>query len=545
MAKRVVVYGGTAAGVAAALAAARSGSETVLIERGDHIGGMVASGLGLIDSLRNSAFGGIVYEFLTRVRAHYADTDGPDSPPYRLTYDGLLMEPRIAERALDEMVQAQPRLTVLKRHQLVSAEKDESRLVASTYKNRDTGEDVRYEHAVAIDGTYEGDLAAAAGAAFRVHREGRKEFGERFAGEIFFDPRYYKQEIHPSSTGEASPYIQANCFRVNLSDADDRVPITKPGAYSDLCAHYRMLLQDFDRGRIRHLNEILWLNPMVNRKYLLNGHIEALTSANVAELSVEWAEGDWETRDRLFDYYRSYTLGLLYFLQNDPQMPLVPKSDVNRFGLPADEYPNEGHFPWQLYVRVGRRLIGEYQISEHDAVPPEGRERPAIHRDTIAIFEHGFDAHPCRDRRKPGSMIITDDGFELLEGVIYFKSKYKAINKPSSIPYRAIVPEKVDGLLVPVALSATSVAFSSIRMEPVWMAAAEAAGRAASQAINDNVEVRKVDVRRLQNNLLDAGQVLVYFPQLDFKHPDFKAIQLQAVEQDHPDFDLKSLGVEA
>jgi len=538
---QIVVYGGTAAGVAAAIAAARSGCEAVLIERGDHLGGMVASGLGLIDSLRNNAFGGICRDLIANARRYYSDKYGPDSTELKLTYGGLFMEAHVAERLLDRMIRDEPGVTLLKRHELLQAQTEGHRLVGSTYLNRDTGEEVRFAHSVAIDTTYEGDLAAAAGAAYRVGREGRREFGERFAGEVFFDPRYYKQEIHPGSTGEPSPFIQANCFRLTLSDARDRVPIERPEMYGDVYPRFRFLLDDYDRGRIRHLNETLWLNPLANHKYCLNGHIEALTSVNVAELSAQWAEGSWSTRESLYRYYKAHTLGLLHFLQHDSKVPLVPQADASRFGLPADEYEHDAHFPWQLYVRQGRRIVGEYTVTEHDAVPESERDRPSIHGDAIAVYEHGFDSHPCRDRASSGAIVRASDGFELLEGVIYFKSKYKAVNRPATLPYRAIVPEKVDGLLVPAALSATSVAYSAIRMEPVWMAAAEAAGRAASQALSEGVDVRNIDTCRLQKTLLKAGQVLVYFPELALDDPDFAPIQLQALESDHPDFNLEGL----
>jgi hypothetical protein len=208
--------------------------------------------------------------------------------------------------------------------------------------------------------------------------------------------------------------------------------------------------------------------------------------------------------------------------------------------LPPDEYPEEGNFPWQLYVRQARRIKGEYLITEHDSIPEEGRQRPRIHKDSISIYEHTFDVHACRNRDGKGSTAKTADGFELLEGVIWVRhmNRLKAVNRPATIPYRAIVPEKVDGLLVPAALSATHVAFSAIRMEPAWMATGQAAGVAAVQAIQQKSSLRIIDVRQLQRTLVQQGQVLAYFKDLSLDDPSFRSAQLKAVEEDWPDFDL-------
>jgi hypothetical protein len=540
----ILVYGGAIAGVAAAIAAARAGCRTLLVERGNHIGGMTASGLGSIDTLRDNAFGGIFHEFLGRVREYYFQTYGKDSDQYRLTYGGFFMEPHVAENILMEMVANEKNLQTRHRLELLEAIKAEHTVIGSTYRHRDTGEALRVSHRVAIDGTYEGDFAAAAGVACRVGREGRREYDEQFAGVIYYDWRHHRREILPQSTGEPSPFIQANCFRLTVSgDPSKRLPIPKPDGYAELRAYYRDLLDDFASGRARFLRDILWLTPLANEKYCINGHVEALTSMDLAEHSAEWAVGDWATRDRLFQHYKDYTLGLLYFLQNDPGVPLLPREDARSLGLPPDEYLNDGHFPWQLYVRQGRRIVGEYVITEHDSRRRPDRDRPPTHRDAIATYEHSFDSHASRHRNSPGAIAKTKDGFELIEGVFYLRSRdpLKAVNRPAAIPYCAIVPEKVDGLLVPGALSATSVAYSAIRMEPAWMATGQAAGVAAAQAIAENVNVRAIDVGRLQQTLVEQGQVLVYFRDLALDDPDFQEIQLAALGADLHSFDVSEL----
>ena len=450
----------------------------------------------------------------------------------------------MAEEILGSMMAAEPNLRILRRHQLLTVEKDGVTVTGSTYRDRDTGATVGVSHAVAIDGTYEGDLAAAAGVPYRIGREGRKEFGEKFAGVIFHDWRYHRREILPESTGEPSEFVQANCFRMTLcDDAATRVRIERPASYADWLPLYRDLLVDFDSGRVRNIRDILWLNPLANRKYCVNGHIEALTSLNLTGLGKAWIESDWDGREELFTRYREFSAGLFYFLQNDPAIPFVPREDVRCFGLAPDEYTAEGHFPWQLYVRQGRRIHGEYVVTEHDSVPHPGRERPAIPKDAIGIYEHNFDSHACRDRNEPGAIVRTSDGFELIEGVIFHRSRITrdAPNRPASIPYRALLPERVDGIIVPTALSASNVAFTAIRMEPAWMSTGQAAGVAAALAVTGKISPRRIDARRLQSILAKQGQVLAYFRDLSPDDPDFADVQLAAVEMDHSRYDCASL----
>ncbi len=540
----VLVVGGTVGGVAAALAAARLGCRTLLVERGSHVGGMTASGLGSIDTTRVNAFGGIFREFIDRVRQTYVSRYGPDSEQYRLTYGGFFMEPHVAEATLWDMLEAEPLLTCWRDVELDSAELDGQRVVGARFHRRLTGESLSVRATVSVDTTYEGDLAAAAGVPYRVGREGRSEFGERYAGVIYYDWRPHRQEVHPSSTGEPSDVIQANCFRLTVTDDPAvRLPFWRPDTYADHLPLYRALAGDGLSGRIRFLTEILWLNRLANRKYCVNGHIEALSSIDLAEPARRWPEAGWAERDRLFRTYVDYTVGLFHFLQNDPSIPRIMREEARCFGLAPDEYPDSGGMPWQLYVRQGRRIEGVSKLVESDSIPVPGRARPDIHRDAIATYEHSFDSHACRDRLEPGAIVRTDDGFELIEGVIWFRNKNHLVspNRPATIPYGAIVPREHDGLLVPMALSATNVAYSSIRMEPVWMSVGQAAGVAAAIAVEQGVQPRHVPIDQLQSTLVERHQVLVYFDDLQLEDDDFADIQRLAVRDGAPSFSAADL----
>ena len=537
----VLVYGATAGGIAAAVAAARMGRTVALVERGEHIGGMATAGLHMIDILRKNATGGICREHIGDVRDYYVNTYGQDSEQYRLTFGGYWAEPHAAQKLFQRMLDDEDRITLLKRHELRQVLAAEGRVTGCVFDNRDGGRPLRVDAAVTIDATYEADVAAAAGVDYRVGREARGEYDERFAGKVYYDWRYNRQCFLPESTGEASPYIQAACFRLTLAtDPGRRRAFAKPDTYRDFLPLYKGVLSDFESGRARRLHEVIYLTPHPNGKRGGNGHIEAVTSLNLAEYICDWPDGDWDARDRLYRLHRDYTEGLWWFLQHDPAVTWLVRDEALCYGLASDEYPDNDCFPPQLYIRQARRIVGRHTFTEHDAVPTGGRVRPHVHPDAIAVCDHNFDCHPCRNRGGDGTA-RADDGFELIEGVMWFRNKLKSYNRVTTVPYRCMLPEAVDGLLVPVGLSASHVGFTALRMEPLWMATGQAAGVAAAQAIADKTTPAKIDTRKLQDTLLDQGHVLVYFDGLEPDDPDFKAVQRAAVDQDWPTYDPAGL----
>ena len=534
----VLVCGATPGGIAAAVAAARQGLRVVLAERGEHIGGVAAAGLHMIDILRKDAIGGVFREHIGETRRTYVEQYGPDSEQYRLTFGGYWAEPHVAGPLLRGLVDREAGITLLIRHALSRVLIDGRRVTGCEFTDRDSGEPCEIAAPVTIDATYEADVAAGAGVGYRVDREGRAEFGERFAGEVYYDWRHNRQHFLPETTGEPSPHIQAACFRLTLAtDPVRRRAFVKPDSYSDFQPLYRGLLSDFETGRCRRLHETIYFTPHPNGKHSANGHIEAVTSMNLAEYIRGWPDGDWEARDRLYRLYRDYTEGLWWFLQHDPAVPWLVREEALCYGLATDEYPQNDHFPPQLYIRQARRIVGVHTFTEHDAVPSGDRERPGIHPDTIAVCDHNFDCHPCRNRGGDGT-VRAEDGFELVEGVMWFRNKLKSYNRVTTVPYRCMVPEQVDGLLVPVGLSASHVGFTALRMEPLWMATGQAAGVAAAHAVADGVLPRNVDVRRLQDALLEQRQVLVYFEGLKPEDPAFEEIQRTAIGEDCPTYDL-------
>ncbi len=514
----VCVLAATPAGIAASLAAARAGSAVVLAERGSHIGGLPANGLGVTDIATRSTIGGIFKEFISRVKGHYVSTYGPASAQARDSSDGYHFEPHVAENVFERLLSEASRVKLLREHQFDGqVETVNGKLRSLIVTNRRTGQTTRIRARVFVDATYEGDLAAAAGVPFRIGRESREETIEPYAGvfysyfgtkEIFADPR----------TGQGDGRIQAYNYRLCLTDRDDlRLLPEKPADYRR--ADYASLVEDVRAGWVTAFGAtpvttagLFNIVRIPNGKSDTNNHHNSLVSTDLPEENQPWPEANWEWREKFEKRLRDYTLGLLWFAQNDPELPEWLRTQARRWGLAKDEYTDNGNFPRQVYVREGRRIVGEYDFSAHDAMVFPGAPRTAIHADSITAAHYAIDSHALR-KREPGKRAL--DGFLGLGHITH----------PYTVPYGVMVPKKVDGLLVPVAVSATHLGFGTLRMEPCWMAMGQAAGVAAHLAAHSSQEVRSVDIGRLQRTLLDSGQVLVHFRDLTGREPWFKAMQ--------------------
>ena len=524
----VVVYGGTPGGIAAALAAARAGRTVALAEYHHHFGGMAASGLGKSDIENRDAIGGIFREFTRRVRADYVRRYGEGSQNVKLSHDGYYYEPSVAERVFGEMIADAKSIRTFAGHRLREAVRNGNRLAAVRLENRKSKEMVELRGKVFIDGTYEGDLAAFAGAPFRVGRESRADFGEIHAGVVYQD--YETRTFLPGTTGQGDGRIQAYTFRLCLTTnlKNSRVLDAPPPDYDR--SAYLGYLDDWKAGRLGATKDAkpgrgyyaptfgtlvrsLSLTELPNEKFDVNMNPRPL-GFPFAGINDEYPNADWEQREKITARIRNLTLGLLYFLQNDSAVPEEHRKLARQYNLPRDEFQDNSNFPWQLYVREARRIEGEYTFSEQDVIlaPDGGRAR--IHADSVAAADFPIDSFPVQSREPLAT--------KALEGYILMLDEF---TQPYQLPYRIMVPQRVDGLLVPVAASATHVAFSTIRMEPTWMALGQAAGEAASLAIETGVPVRTVDVGMLQRRLLKSGHVLTFFRDLDLKDPAYAALQ--------------------
>lgn len=524
----VVVYGGTPGGVASAISAARLGRSVALVEYHKHLGGMTTSGLGKSDIETREAIGGLFVEFTRQVRDYYVEMYGPSSENVKLARDGYYYEPSVAQKVMDTMVARETRIHVLVHHRLEEAIRSGNRLRAIRVRNRSTGQLLELRGGVFIDGTYEGDLLAFAGARYRLGREGRAEFNELHAGVVYQD--HETRAFLAGTTGEGDRRIPAYTFRLCLTtDAANSRPLTAPPPDYDR-SHYTGYLDDWRSGRFappkvmkdgagyfaptfNTVVRAISIAELPNRKTDINMNPRAL-GFPFAGINYDYPEAGWEERERITAKIRNLTIGLLYFLQNDPEIPPEHRKLARQYHFARDEFTGNDNFPWQLYVREARRLIGLYTLSENDTIvgPELGRTR--IHEDAIAAGEFPVDSFPVRGR-EPGHNVA-------LEGYIFMLDN---LTRPYQIPYRVMVPETVDGLLVPVAASTTHIAFSTVRLEPTWMAMGQAAGAAAHLALAARAEPRTINPAQLQRLLLTRDHVITFFSDIDRKHPAYAASQ--------------------
>ncbi len=506
----VVVIGATPGGIAAAIAAARHGHTVALAEYRTHVGGMSASGLGKSDITKADAIGGLWDEFVGRVRDYYKKTYGENSDQFVKCKDGYFYEPSVAEKIFNEMLAEQKSIKLFLGYRMMETFREYRTLTGVKLINRSTAEIVDLRGAVFIDATYEGDLAALAGAEYRAGRESRAEFNEANAGVIYMDHK--TRALLPGTTGEGDDRLVAYTYRLCLTNnPDNRILPKKPDGYSrDTYVNYFL---DLKLGRIDSMVKALSIAEIPNQKYDVNMKPWPL-GFPFAEMNKGYAEADWDLREYQEKRLRNTTLGLLYFLQNDPEVPEADRALAQTYGLPKDEFTDNENFPWCLYVREARRIVGEYTLSERDLMLAPESGRAPVHEDAISAGEFPIDSFPTR-RYEPGHE-------EALEGYILMLDK---LTQPYQIPYRVMIPKDIDGLIVPVACSATHIAFSSVRLEPTWMSLGEAAGVAAHWSISQGQPPRHIMVGFVQQLLISNGSVLTYFEDLAKDHPAFKMCQ--------------------
>ncbi|WP_101295815.1 FAD-dependent oxidoreductase [Halegenticoccus soli] len=554
----IVVLGATPGGIAAAIAAARMGRSPIVLERSAHVGGLPANGLGATDIITRDAVGGLFSEFVERVRDYYVRTYGPASEQVADCRDGYHFEPSVAEAVFEGMLVDHPAVTVRRCREFdheeelsslgdggeshASVATDDGRVAAITVEDRNGGQRERYHGDVFVDATYEGDLAAAADVSYRIGREGVDAHGEPLAGKVY---AAWAGTADAVSTGRGDNAIQAYNYRLCLTTGEEKASIEKPPNYDR--SEYLPLAEDIRTGNHTHAGGeeftpegIEWavsLAPLPNGKVDANNSHLTKLSTDLPEENWPWPSAGWAWRDRFAGRLRNYTLGLLYFLQHDPEVPEATREQVGEWGLAADEYEDNDHFPRQVYVREGRRVEGEYTFTAYDALPVgvddealpgnvsvtvahdphrPTHSRPPIHPSSVTANHYALDSHGVR-KREPARPHL--DGFVFLAEP----------TEPYTVPFGVLVPKRIDGLLTPVPVSGTHIGFSTLRMEPCWMALGEAAGVAASLSLDQECQVRNLPISLLQRELLAGGTVLIHYEDVDRTHPAFEALQFFGV----------------
>ncbi len=508
----VVVIGGTGAGVACAVRAAREGCRVLLVQHNGHVGGMMTNGLMQWDALYGGPRSPIFTEMLQNIEGYYIETFGRDSKTHqtiRCTHEHYPIswaEPHVAEREYNRLLAAEENITLLLDHYPASVGKDGRLIQSVVLRTRKSTDTITVRGATFVDATYEGDLFALAGVDYRVGREARDEYNEPHAGKVFANidftsPQSVTREginiraynarqgsVDPSSPFSADGAVQAYNYRFCVtSDPANRIPIPKPAIYD------REEYVGYGRKYIGSYN-----GP--NHKSHVNSPI--LPGENH-----DYPDGDWDARDRITQRHLEFGLGLMWFLQNDESIPLERRKNFQMWGLPKDEYADNGHVPYEMYVRETRRIVGRHVFTENDGSLAAGYARTPIHPDSIAITDWYMDSHSCTTDSRAGfkydgKLILTEE------------------SRPSQIPYRSLLPRKIDNLLVPVCLSATHIAWGAVRLEPVFMQTGEAAGFAAALAKQQSVAPAQLDADLLVRTLVEHRQLVSFFNDLKVTDPE-------------------------
>jgi hypothetical protein len=499
----VIVYGATPGGFCAAIAAAREGAKVVLLEPSAHVGGVNTGGLSFSDSNQTvrSTLLGLFEEWHQRVAADYAGRG------VKLPYDVAVKdnsvwtyEPHVAARVTDAMLK-EAGVSVLTKQTLEGVEKAGARIVGlRTPAGVHTAK-------VFVDATYEGDLLARAGAYWHLGRDSRDEYGESFAGRQYpkqlmaidgFDahglPLPFITTVRKGDDYAGEQTVMVYSFRLCLTkDPANRAPFPAPKAYDP--ARFELIRRYF----LKYPNAPLpWdLYPLPGKKFDANNGIGKMFSMGLVGEANGWCASDPAGRAKLWEKHKEYTLEFYQFLTTDAAVPAKIRETMAELGLCRDEFPETGHWSPQLYVREGRRLDGRYTLSQKDIIDEPKKDDP------IAVSSFPIDSHDCR-------RIALPEGV-LNEGTIFpVRMPGRPHGYAYHVPYRAITPASAEcsNLLVPVALSATHVAYSSVRVEPTWMAIGQSAGIAAALAAKEGVTVQSLDYGRLRTRLLAQNQAL-------------------------------------
>jgi len=511
----ILVVGATPCGISAAIAAARGGSKVILTEPTVHIGGMMTSGLGRTDIGPRHSVDGIFGEYVRNIRRYYADTYGEESQQVKDSGNGYYFEPSAAETVLNKMVSGEKKINLRLHYQPEGVVVLGDRLSAVNFLDTRRDRRVRIRAGIIIDATYEGDVAAMAGVPYRIGRESREEQGEPYAGVIYLD--HLTRMVLPGSTGKGDRRVQAYNFRLTLTkDPANQIKPSMPDNYNR--DDYTAIFESIKIGRVKTFADVIETRLLPNGKYDANNQPLSLVSTDLPEENYGYPEASPAERERIVKRYRDYTLGLLYFLQNDRELPFDLRLDARAWGLAKDEYPDNNHFPRQIYVREARRIQGLYTFTAQDAMFGPGIERTPIKFDAIACGGYSIDSHATRKMQAGHDLEL--EGFFWLSG----------ITQPYQIPYRIMIPQRINGLIVAGAVSATHLGFGTLRMEPVWMAMGQAAGSAAHIARQLSIEPRNVPVNRLQSWLAEDSQVLSVFSDVQGPGKDLSETEWQALQ---------------
>lgn len=512
----ICIYGASSAGVMAAYTAKKLGKTVVLIEPGRHIGGLTTGGLGFTDIGNKFAVTALARDFYRRVGTHYGK------------FEQWIFEPHVAENIFNQYLKSAS-VSVLYEHRIVSAAVNRGTITSITLEHAGkpgAASQRVVEAKMYIDCSYEGDLMARAGVSYSVGREDNNEYKETYNGVQLRDKHQFpdgispykipgdpasglvwgvsNEKLPPMGTGDNK--VQAYNYRVCLSrNPANRIDITQPDNYDP--ARYELLARLFEKEPNRPFNLILKPDLMPNDKTDINNN--GPISTDMIGMNYNYPEADYDTRETILKEHEDYVKGLLYYIGHDASVPKSIREEMLTWGYPKDEYTDNNHWSPQAYIREARRMKGAYVMTQHNC---EGDEKID---DGVGMAAYTMDSHNIQ--RIVVNGMVKNEGDVQVGGF-----------PPYPIAYRSLIPKKEEcrNLFVPVCLSATHIAYGSIRMEPVFMVLAQSSATAAVMAIDKNTAVQDVDVKALQTKLAADPLVNGSTPEVLVDDADEAAVQV-------------------
>ncbi|UYQ94143.1 FAD-dependent oxidoreductase [Chitinophaga horti] len=475
----ICIYGGSSAGIIAGYTAKKLNKTVLVLEPGKRVGGLTTGGLGFTDIGNKYAITGLSRDFYRRVGKHYGK------------FEQWIFEPSVALATFQQYIR-ESSLDILYDKPLESLKK------ANGQVTEIKAGDVIVRAKMFIDCSYEGDLMAKAGISYTVGREANALYKEDFNGVQMHQKHQFPDGIDPYKTpgkpesgllwgissevmapqGSGDKKVQAYNFRICLTNQpSNMIPITQPAGYD--ASRYELLLRVIEKTNPKNLNAFLKFDLMPNHKTDINNN--GAFSTDMIGMNYDYPEADHATRAKITKEHELYNKGLLYFIGHDPRMPEKLRKDMLNWGYPKDEYQEFGNWSPQMYVREARRMIGAYVMTQANC---QGKE---VVKDGVGMAAYTMDSHNCQR--------IVHNGMVKNEGDVQMGGF-----GPYPIAYRSIIPKAEDckNVLVPVCLSASHIAYGSIRMEPVFMVLGQSAATAASLAIDNKQSVQDVDISKLQ-----------------------------------------------
>lgn len=530
----LIVCGGTAPGVCCAVRAARQGLRVALVAAGPQLGGSLPS-LGAVEAHTRANRAPLLQEFVEALKSYYQQNYGVDSGQFRACAGGRMItfEPHVAEAVIERMVAGESTLDVLRGFAPVAVQADGSRIRTVIFGHQDTGDELRLSARAFVEAGYAGDLMALAGVRHRIGREARDEFGEPRAGRVFtqwLTGQYPRDAVEgrlnlqtagattseplPGSTGEGDGNIQSYSYRLCLTDdpANRRLLESPPDGY-DRSRFAPLLLPVAEKARLplpfHHRFLIYSLQEMAERDHLFHGHAlpnrkRSWNATNLTGGGRRYAEAGAAERREIERQHRDHALGLMWFLQYDPEMPADLRQKAREWGLARDEFVDNDNLPAQLYIREARRLVGRKIFTEHDALLAPGLERAPIHADSIGITDFSLDSLACTTERLPAGNSLCDGQLFQME-----------VSRPGQVPFGVLLPREFDNLLVVTTVSTTHVGWGTIRQTPTLMHRAESAAWAIVLAAREKIPPANVDRDRLQRTLVEHGVMISFFNDFD------------------------------